>query len=82
MRSILSAKEAISPDIDEAAKGLGLNGSSRFFAIDFPLMLPYLLSGLRVVTVSTTGIGTIAALINAGGLGRILFEGMRMYSIP
>jgi len=82
VRSITSAKAAISSDIDESAKGLGLSGSSRFFAIDFPLMLPYLISGLRIVTVSTAGIATIAALINAGGLGQILFDGMRMNSIP
>ena len=54
----------------------------RFKLIYLPIMLPYLLSGLRVATVSTTGIATMAALINAGGLGNLLFEGMRTYHIP
>ena len=47
-----------------------------------PVMLPYLITGIRIVTVSTTGIATMAGLINAGGLGNILFEGMRTYHMP
>ena len=47
-----------------------------------PVMLPYLISGIRIVTVSTTGIATMAGLIHAGGLGNILFEGMRTYHMP
>jgi osmoprotectant transport system permease protein len=66
----------IDPAIIEAAKGLGMNGWQRFWLVEFPLALPLLLAGIRLATVSTIGIATIAAYINAGGLGTLLFIGV------
>ncbi|MBW6474435.1 MAG: ABC transporter permease [Anaerolineaceae bacterium] len=60
----------------EAARGMGLNGWQRFWQIEFPLALPMLLAGIRLVALSSIGIGTIAAFINAGGLGVLLFQGV------
>ena len=45
--------------------------------MDIPLAMPVILAGLRVATLSTVGIGTIAAYVNAGGLGRLLFDGIQ-----
>jgi osmoprotectant transport system permease protein len=55
---------------------MGLNGWQRFWQIEFPLALPMLLAGIRLVALSSIGIGTIAAFINAGGLGVLLFQGV------
>ena len=66
----------IDPAIIETANGLGMNGWQRFWQVEFPLALPLLLAGIRLASVSTIGIATIAAYINAGGLGRLLFEGV------
>ncbi|HEX9028527.1 MAG TPA: ABC transporter permease [Anaerolineales bacterium] len=66
----------IDPAILEAANGMGMNGWQRFWRVEFPLALPLLLAGMRLATISIIGIGTIAAYINAGGLGRLLFEGV------
>lgn len=82
LRSFKTAFEAIPKPIKEISESLGMGKFHRFKLINLPIMLPYLLSGLRVATVSTTGIATMAALINAGGLGNLLFEGMRTYHIP
>lgn len=82
LRNITAARKAVPEPVKEAAAGLGLNGKQTMKMIYFPIMLPYLISGLRIATVSTTGIATMAGLINAGGLGNILFEGMRMYHMP
>ncbi len=60
----------------EAADGMGMNGWQRFARVDFPLALPLLLSGVRLAVIAIIGIGTIAALINAGGLGTLLFQGV------
>lgn len=67
---------SIDPAIIEAAKGMGMNGLQRFWQVEFPLALPLLLAGVRLATLSIIGIGTIAAFINAGGLGQLLFEGV------
>jgi osmoprotectant transport system permease protein len=66
----------IDPSIIEAAKGVGMNGWQRFWQVEFPLALPLLLAGIRLATLSTIGIATIAAYINAGGLGELLFIGV------
>lgn len=60
----------------EAARGMGMNSWQRFFQIELPLALPMLLAGMRLATLSSIGIGTIAAFINAGGLGVLLFQGV------
>jgi osmoprotectant transport system permease protein len=41
-----------------------------------PLALPALLAGIRIVTVQTIGMGVVAALIGAGGLGSFVFLGL------
>jgi osmoprotectant transport system permease protein len=66
----------IDPAILEAADGMGMSGWQRFLRVEFPLALPLLLAGIRLATLNIIGIGTIAAFINAGGLGRLLFEGV------
>lgn len=82
LRSFKTAFEAIPMPIIEITESMGMSKMDRFKLINLPIMLPYLLSGLRVATVSTTGIATMAALINAGGLGNLLFEGMRTFHMP
>ena len=50
--------------------------------VQIPLAKRALFAGIRLSVVSTIGIGTIAASINAGGLGILLFEGLRTMNIP
>lgn len=67
---------SIDPGILEAARGMGMNPWQRFWQIEFPLALPLLIAGIRLAVLTTIGIGTVAAFINAGGLGKLLFEGV------
>ena len=76
IRNWLVGLTTIEPAILEAARGMGLNGWQRFWQVEFPLALPMLLAGVRLVALSSIGIGTIAAFINAGGLGVLLFQGV------
>ncbi len=66
----------VDKSVIEAARGMGMNSWQRFIQVEFPLALPLLLAGMRLATLSTIGIGTIAAFINAGGLGVLLFQGV------
>jgi osmoprotectant transport system permease protein len=50
------------------------------FLVELPLALPIILAGVRLATVSTIGIATIAAAIGAGGLGRLIFDGIRTFN--
>jgi len=76
VRNIVVGLTGIDPAIVEAARGMGMNSWQRFTRVELPLALPLLLAGTRLATLSIIGIGTIAAFINAGGLGKLLFEGV------
>lgn len=78
VRNILVAFQSIDPSIIEAARGMGLSSFQLFVSIQIPLALPIILGGTRIAVVSTIGVATIAAVVNAGGLGVMLFDGLRM----
>lgn len=77
VRQVVAGLEGVSPAIIEAARGMGMSTWQRFWRVELPLALPTMLAGLRVATLSTIGIGTVAALVGAGGLGRLLFDGVQ-----
>lgn len=76
VRNVVVGLVGIDPAVVEAARGMGMNGWQRFSRVELPLALPLILAGTRVATLSIIGIGTIAAFINGGGLGRLLFDGV------
>lgn len=60
----------------EAATAMGMSSRQRFWQIELPLALPVLLSAIRLTTVQLIGLAVVAALIGAGGLGAIVFQGL------
>ncbi|MCC6148590.1 MAG: ABC transporter permease [Anaerolineaceae bacterium] len=76
VRNWVTGLTTVDPAVIEAARGMGMNGWQCFWQVEFPLALPMLLAGVRLAALSSIGIGTIAAYINAGGLGVLLFQGV------
>ena len=64
--------------IKEAAIGMGSTRNQLLWKVELPLALPFIMAGLRTVTVMTVGITTLGALVGAGGLGVLIFRGMHM----
>src|ERR1700760_2982787 len=64
--------------VRDAAIGLGLTPWQLLWQVELPLAAPVLLAGIRVATVITVGVATIAAAIGAGGLGEFIFRGLAM----
>lgn len=60
---------------------MGLSDSQVLLKVQLPLALPAIIAGVRLACISTVGIATIAATINAGGLGMILLSGLRSMNI-
>ncbi|MCS6938567.1 MAG: ABC transporter permease [Roseiflexaceae bacterium] len=77
VRNVVVGLTGIDPAIVEAARGMGMTALQRLWRVELPLALPIILAGVRVATLSIIAIGTIAAFINAGGLGLLLFDGVR-----
>jgi osmoprotectant transport system permease protein len=66
----------IAASILEAARSLGMTQRQIFWRVELPLALPVLLTGLRIATIQAIGLTAVAALIGAGGLGAIMFQGL------
>ena len=64
--------------VREAAVGMGMTSGDLLRHIELPLAAPVILAGVRVSTVITIGVATIAAAIGAGGLGEFIFRGIAM----
>jgi osmoprotectant transport system permease protein len=77
LRNFMTGLHEVDPVITEAAVGIGMSNMQVLFKIKLPLSKKAIFTGIRLATVSTIGIATIAATINAGGLGSILFNGLR-----
>jgi osmoprotectant transport system permease protein len=60
----------------DAAQGMGMNTWQIFWWAQAPLALPVVLAGVRTATIQTVGLAAVAALIGAGGLGAIMFDGL------
>lgn len=63
--------------VREAAEAMGYSPTGTFWRVDLPLSLPVLLSGIRVVTVSTVSLVTIGALVGISSLGSLLTDGFQ-----
>ena len=77
LRNFLAGLDGVDRGVVEAATGMGMTHLQLLWKVQLPLSKKALIAGLRIALVSTVGIATIAASINAGGLGAILFDGLR-----
>ena len=81
LRNFLAGLDGVDRGIVEAATGMGMTHMQLLWKVQVPLAKGALIAGLRIALVSTVGIATIAASINAGGLGSILFDGLRTMNV-
>ena len=74
VRNIVVALDGVSPDVVEAADGMGFSAGQRFVRIELPIALPVIVAGLRIATVTTIGLVTITTFIGLGGLGYLIIN--------
>ncbi len=70
--------KGVDPAVIEAGRGMGLTDLQLLFQVELPLALGVIIAGVRVATVISVGLATIAAAIGAGGLGEYIFRGLAM----
>lgn len=76
LRNTYAGMQSVSPEVIEAAKGMGFSTMGRLFKVELPAALPYVMSGIRVTSVYIISWTTLAALIGAGGLGGLILAGI------
>jgi osmoprotectant transport system permease protein len=78
IRNTATGITGIDPAVREAARGMGMTSRQILWQVELPLSLSTILAGVRVATVLTIGVATIAAAVGAGGLGEYIFRGLAM----
>jgi osmoprotectant transport system permease protein len=76
VRSALAGLEQVPAEAINAARGMGMSAGQLLWQIELPLAMPVLLIGLRTAVVQTTGLAAVSALVGAGGLGQMMFDGL------
>jgi osmoprotectant transport system permease protein len=76
VRNTYAGITGIDPAVREAGRGMGMTDGELLRLVEVPLAAGVILAGVRVATVVSVGIATIAAAIGAGGLGVYIFRGV------
>jgi osmoprotectant transport system permease protein len=78
IRNTAAGITGVDPAVREAARGMGMTPRQILYQVELPLSLSTVLAGIRIATVLTIGVATIAAAVGAGGLGEFIFRGLAM----
>jgi osmoprotectant transport system permease protein len=78
IRNTYAGIQGVDRSIVEAGRGMGMTDRQLLFQVELPLALGVIIAGVRVATVISVGLATIAAAIGAGGLGEYIFRGLAM----
>jgi len=76
VRNTYAGIAAVDPAVREAGRGMGMTDGQLLRLVELPLAAGVILAGIRIATVVSVGIATIAAAIGAGGLGVYIFRGV------
>jgi osmoprotectant transport system permease protein len=81
-RSFASGFTSVPAEILEAAEGLGYTRRQRLFRVELPLAVPLMIAGIRLASVTTIGLATVAAALGGdtfGGFGQLITEGIQTF---
>ncbi len=76
VRNVAVGIREVPAEVVEAAKGMGMSSGEILRRIELPLALPVIVAGLRIATVTVISVAVVAAYVNAGGLGTLIFSGI------
>jgi osmoprotectant transport system permease protein len=74
-RNVTTGLDNVPPDIKDAGRGMGFTDRQLLWRVEIPLATPEIVAGLRIATVSTVALATLAVFVNGGGLGSEILIG-------
>lgn len=78
IRNTYAGIRGVDPAVVEAGRAMGLTDRQLLVQVELPLASGVIVAGVRIATVVSIGLATIAAAIGAGGLGEFIFRGLAM----
>ncbi|MFD6054576.1 ABC transporter permease [Agromyces sp. NPDC060279] len=82
LRNTMIGIQQVDANVRESARGMGMTPNQVLTRIEVPLAVPVILAGLRTALVFCVGVATIATFINAGGLGDMIVNGLKLQRYP
>ena len=76
VRNIATGIREVPAEMTDAARGMGMSSTQILWRVELPLALPVIVAGLRISAVTVISVTVVAAYVNAGGLGTIIFNGI------
>jgi osmoprotectant transport system permease protein len=74
-RNIITGLHNVPSEARESGVGMGMTDRQLLWQVEMPLAVPEIIAGLRVATVSTVALATLAVYAGAGGLGTQIVTG-------
>lgn len=82
IRNVATGLREVPAEVVDAARGMGMSAREVLLSIELPLALPVIVAGLRIATVTVISVAVVAAYVNAGGLGTLIFSGISTDHAP
>lgn len=76
VRSTQAGLAQVPTSVLDAARGMGMQAAEILWSVQLPLAAPVVLAGVRTAAIQAVGLAAVAALIGAGGLGAVMFDGL------
>lgn len=73
-RNIVTGLANVPAATKDAGRGMGMTDRQLLWRVELPLAVPEIIAGLRIATVSTVAIATLAVFAGAGGLGAEIYN--------
>jgi len=78
LRNTVVGIQQVDRSLVDAGRGMGMTGRAVLMRIELPLAVPVILAGIRTALVLSVGVATLATFVNAGGLGDIINNGIKL----
>ena len=76
IRNVATGLREVPAEVIDAARGVGMSARQMLWHVELPLALPVIVAGLRIAAVTIISVTVVAAYVNAGGLGTLIFNGI------
>ncbi|WP_417233427.1 ABC transporter permease [Arthrobacter sp.] len=82
LAGIAAGISAVDPQVVDGARAMGLTGTQILFRVEVPNALPVLMGALRLAVLQVIATVAVVSVINLGGLGRFLIDGIAVRDYP
>ena len=75
-RNAVAGLANVPAEARDSGRGMGMTRRQLLWRVELPLAVPEIIAGLRIATVSTVAIATLAVFAGAGGLGAEIYANL------